>query len=101
MIKGHLWKSDARTRRTPKASRNGATPIGIRAKRVRSAMRPRIALFRGSLKLQAMSERKTARYRFDVYLLPGLTAGILARSGGRLSAGKFSTFISAKLTNGQ
>ena len=35
------------------------------------------------------------------YLLPGLTVGILARSGGRLSAGNVSTFISIKLTNGQ
>ena len=37
----------------------------------------------------------------SIYLLPGLTAGILARSGGSLSAGKFSTFISTKLTKGQ
>src|SRR5262245_43785687 len=36
-----------------------------------------------------------------VYLLPGLTAGILTRSGGSLSAGNVSTFISIKLTNGQ
>ena len=36
-----------------------------------------------------------------VYLLPGLTAGILARSDGSLSAGNVSTFISIKLTNGQ
>ena len=35
------------------------------------------------------------------YLLPGLTAGILARSGGSLSAEKFSTVISTKLTKGQ
>ena len=35
------------------------------------------------------------------YLLPGLTAGSLARSGGRLSGGKVSTFISTKLTNEQ
>jgi len=37
----------------------------------------------------------------SAYLLPGLTAGIFARSGGRLSPAKFSTFISTKLTKGQ
>jgi hypothetical protein len=36
-----------------------------------------------------------------VYLLPGLIAGIVASSGGRLFAGNVSTFISIKLTNGQ
>src|SRR5258708_32454096 len=35
------------------------------------------------------------------YLLPGLTTGILTRSGGSLSAGNVSIFISIKLTNGQ
>src|ERR1700736_187397 len=35
------------------------------------------------------------------YLLPGFTAGILARSGGNLSAGNVSTLISIKLMNGQ
>src|SRR4051812_5910626 len=35
------------------------------------------------------------------YLLPGLVAGTAARSGGNLSAGKVSTFISARLINGQ
>src|SRR5271154_5519560 len=34
------------------------------------------------------------------YLLPGLTAGILARSGGNLSASKVSTCNEIKLSNG-
>src|SRR5690242_15103146 len=38
---------------------------------------------------------------FANHLLPGFTAGIFARSGGNLSAAKFSTFISTKLRNGQ
>src|SRR5437016_1366092 len=37
----------------------------------------------------------------DHYLLPGLTAGIRARSGGSFSASNVSTFISTRLTNGQ
>src|SRR6476659_6043563 len=39
--------------------------------------------------------------RVPPYLLPGLTAGISARSGGRFSAGNVSTFISIKLKKGQ
>jgi hypothetical protein len=34
------------------------------------------------------------------YLLPGLTAGIFARAGGRSSSGKRLKFISTQLTNG-
>src|ERR1700719_307264 len=41
------------------------------------------------------------RLWLDGHLLPGFTAGIFVKSGGNLSAAKFSTFISTKLTNGQ
>src|SRR4029450_13623726 len=44
---------------------------------------------------------RRSRPTISAYLLPGLTGGIFARSGGRLSAGKFSTVISTRLTNGQ
>src|SRR4051812_24078797 len=45
--------------------------------------------------------RGSGSFWFADHLLPGFTAGIFARSGGNLSAAKFSTFISTKLTNGQ
>src|SRR5207249_4229132 len=49
------------------------------------------------LKLYRLSPRRA----LNRYLLPGFTRGIFARSGGRLSAGNVSTFISIKLMNGQ
>src|SRR5713226_834694 len=45
--------------------------------------------------------RSGLRLLCHCYLLPGFTAGILARSGGNLSGANVSTFISIKLTNGQ
>ena len=54
-----------------------------------------------SAKYEAVSSFATfASFARDIYLLPGLTAGIFARSGGNLSGSKVSTCSEIKLWNG-
>jgi hypothetical protein len=51
-----------------------------------------------SAKYEVFSSFATfASFARDIYLLPGLTAGIFARSGGSLSGSKASTLSAIKL----
>ena len=53
----------------------------------------RKSLLRTSQKISGRKALSRRAQRCACYLLPGLIAGMLARSGGSLSGSKFSTFI--------